>query len=119
MLVTTNGGRAHLYRNEGAGDRGAVRLTLRGTRSNRDGIGARIRAKAGRQTLTRYVRTGSSYLSQSELPVTLGLGAATQAEEVVVDWPSGLRDALGALPAGRAFVVTEGRGVTSQVPLSR
>ena len=49
--------------------------------------------------------------------MTLGLGAAKQADDVVVDWPSGMRDALGALPAGRAYVVTEGRGVTGQEPL--
>jgi hypothetical protein len=119
LLVTTNGGRAHLYRNESDASGGAVRLTLQGARSNRDGIGARVRAKVAGQTLTRYVRTGSSYLSQSELPVTLGLGAATQANEVVVDWPSGARDTLGALAAGRAYVITEGRGVTSQTPLRR
>ena len=64
-----------------------MRVTLRGTRSNRDGIGALVRAKVGQTWQTRMVRTGSSYLSQSELPVTFGLGAA---------------DAIGELHGGLA-----------------
>jgi hypothetical protein len=119
VLVTTNGGPAHLYRNDLGLTHGAVRVTLQGTRTNRDGIGARIRARVGTMRLTRDVRTGSSYLSQSELPVTIGLGSAKQADEVVVEWPSGTRDAVGALATGRSYVITEGRGITSQQPLER
>ena len=114
VLITTNGGPAHLYRNDLELARGAVRITLVGGRTNRDGIGARIRARVGSARLTRMVRTGSSYLSQSELPVTLGLGTSRQADEVVVEWPSGARESVGPLAAGRAYVVTEGRGITSQ-----
>jgi hypothetical protein len=119
VLVTTNGGPADLYRNDLGLTHGAVRVTLQGTRTNRDGIGARIRARVGTRRLTRDVRTGSSYLSQSELPVTIGLGSAKQADEVVVEWPSGTRDAVGALATGRSYVITEGRGITSQQPLER
>jgi hypothetical protein len=60
------------------------------------------------------VRTGSSYLSQSELPVTFGLGRRDRVDEAIVEWPGGGRDTIGALRAGRAYVVTEGKGVTSE-----
>jgi hypothetical protein len=119
VLITTNGGAAYLYRNDsGAPDR-SVRLTLRGMRSNRDGIGTVIRARVGSGDITRVVRTGSSYLSQSELPVTIGLAGSRSLDRVVVEWPSGTRDAIGALAAGKAYTVTEGRGITAERPLTR
>jgi len=118
VLITTNGGPAHLYQNDVAGAPRSVRLALRGVKSNRDGIGARVRAKAAGMPLTRLVRTGSSYLSQSELPVTLGAGRRARLDGVVVEWPSGARDALPPLDAGRHYEVTEGKGVTSSRPFA-
>jgi hypothetical protein len=117
VLVTTNGGPARLYRNDLAAARHAVRITLRGTRSNRDGIGALIRARLGSTPQTRMVRSGSSYLSQSELPVTFGLGAADALGEVIVEWPSGAKDKVQTLHAGHAYVITEGKGITGDLPL--
>lgn len=118
VVVTTNGGPAHLYRDDLETSNHSVRLTLRGVRSNRDGIGARVRARLESTWLTRLVRTGSSYLSQSELPVTFGLGARTSIDEAIVEWPGGGRDAVGTLRAGHSYVVTEGRGITSDRPLA-
>jgi hypothetical protein len=60
------------------------------------------------------VRTGSSYLSQSELPVTLGLGDRTTLDELIVEWPSGGRDTVRSLTAGTAYTIGEGKGVTAQ-----
>jgi hypothetical protein len=119
VLVTTNGGPAHLYRNRLSLPNGAVRLNLRGSRSNRDAIGARVRMRVGSSWLTRLVRTGSSYLSQSELPLTFGLGPRSAADEVIIEWPSGTQEKIGSLAAGRIYTVTEGRGVTSNQPLRR
>jgi hypothetical protein len=119
VLLTTNGGPASLYRNDLAGPRGAVRITLRGTRSNRDGIGAALRAKTGQVWQSRMVRTGSSYLSQSELPITFGIGTAEAIAELTVDWPSGTKDRLRSIRAGRAYVITEGRGITSEMALAK
>ena len=96
---------------------GAVRVTLRGTRSNRDGMGSLVGAKVGQTWQTRMVRTGSSYLSQSELPVTFGLGAANAIGELTVAWPSGAKDQVWSVRAGRAYVITEGRGMTSDTAL--
>ena len=74
VVITTNGGPAHLYRNDLAAVEPQRPAHATGTRSNRDGIGARVRARIGSTWQTRLVRTGSSYLSQSELPLTFGLG---------------------------------------------
>ena len=118
VLITTNGGQPRFYRNDLAVPHRGVRLSLRGTRSNRDGVGARVRMRSGTTWLTRLVRTGSSYLSQSELPVTVGVGARDRMDEAIVEWPSGGREVIGALRAGRRYVVTEGKGITSDTPLT-
>ncbi len=113
-LITTNGGPVHLYRTDLAAGARSVRLRLVGTTSNRDGIGARATVRVGPASASRIVRTGSSYLSQSELPLTFGLGSASKADEVTIVWPSGARDALGALDGGVEYTVTEGKGVTAR-----
>jgi hypothetical protein len=119
VLITTNGGPASLYRNDVATGAKSVRVTLRGVKSNRDAVGAHVRVKVGPSWLTRMVRTGSSYLSQSELPLTIGLGAAPSADEATVQWPSGTTERLGPLKAGHSYIVTEGRGITSDTALGR
>ena len=118
VLVTTNGGPAKLYRNKVAAGNRALRVTLRGNKSNRNGIGARVKVRSGSAWLSRMVRSGSSYLSQSELPVTFGLGGRAAADQIIVDWPSGVQDKIGPLAAGRAYVITEGQGVTGTRNLS-
>jgi hypothetical protein len=114
VLVTTNGGPAHFYRNGIKSANRSVRITLRGTKSNRDGIGARVKARVGSAWQSRMVRTGSSYLSQSELPLTFGLSTGQAIEEMIVEWPSGARDHLGKLQAGRSYVITEGQRITGE-----
>jgi hypothetical protein len=119
-VVTTNGGPVHLYRTDVPPQNRSVRLRLVGnpqagrSGSNRDGIGARATVRVGQTSASRIVRTGSSYLSQSELPLTFGLGTAAKADEATIVWPSGKRDVLGALDAGQEYTVTEGRGVTAK-----
>jgi hypothetical protein len=113
VVLTTNGGQPRLYRNDLSASNRSVRLALRGTRSNRDGLGARVRVRLGSTWLTRPVRTGSSYLSQSELPVTFGLGNRETADEAVIEWPSGATQNIGALRAGRSYLVTEGKGAVA------
>jgi hypothetical protein len=118
VVVTANGGKAQLFRNDAVGGR-AVRLKLRGTRTNRDAVGARVTGRVGRQRVSRMVRTGSSYLSQSELVVTVGLGANAAFEDVAVEWPGQPPERLGRLDAGVLYEVTERRGVTGRVPFRR
>jgi hypothetical protein len=56
------------------------------------------------------VKTGSSYCSQSELPLTFGLGTADRVESIEVAWPSGQVDKIGSQAAGRTLTITEGAG---------
>ncbi|HRY48016.1 MAG TPA: CRTAC1 family protein [Candidatus Paceibacterota bacterium] len=85
-----------------------IRLKLVGTRSNRDAIGAWIQARVGDHTLSRQVMPTRSYLSQSELPVTIGLGDAPRVDSVEIEWPSGARQKIQ--PAiDRLTIITEPR----------
>jgi hypothetical protein len=63
-----------------------------GTKSNRDGLGAKITVRAGKRLLVDEVRSGSSYDSSSDLRVHFGLGAVTKIDSVEVRWPSGLTE---------------------------
>jgi len=111
LLLTTNNGSAYLYRNDVSNSYRSIRFHLVGTTSNRDAIGATVRVFAGGQQQTRMVRTGSSYLSQSELPVTFGMGKLDQIERVLIDWPSGKSEEYKGLKAGKTFQVTENKGI--------
>jgi len=111
ILMTTNKGPAYLFRNDQTAGNRSIRFRLVGTQSNRDGIGAQIKILAGGVEQTRFVRTGSSYLSQSELPVTFGLGKRDRIERVVIYWPSGRAEEYKELGAGRAYELTEGKGI--------
>ena len=121
VVVTANGGAPRLLRNDGGNDNHALRIRTMGTASNRDGIGARVDVTAGGETRWQVVKTGSSYLSQSELPVTFGLGGRSRADSVVVTWPSGVVDRLGAVRADRAITVEEGAGIVDSetIPTAR
>jgi hypothetical protein len=110
VLVTTNGGRPWLFHNEG-GTNHSLRVKLVGTNSNRDGIGAVVRVASGGAKQWQMLRSGSSYLSQSELVLTFGLGAATKADAIEIHWPSGQVDKLAGLAADQTLTVQEGKGV--------
>jgi len=81
-----------------------------GTRSNRDGIGARISVKNGERTLVDEVRSGSSYISQNDMRVHFGLGVRTKIDSVQVRWPSGLVEHFDNLPADTIYTLKEGSG---------
>ena len=100
LLLTTNQGPAYLYRNDLNSGNRSLRFRLQGTKSNRDGIGAMVRVTTPDGTQSRMVKTGSSYLSQSELTVTLGLARYNRAERVVIEWPSGQVQDFRNLSAG-------------------
>jgi len=112
VLVTTNGGPAYLFHNEG-GTNHSLRVKLVGTKSNRDGIGAVVHVTSGSDKQTKMLRSGSSYLSQSELVLTFGLEAHTQADAVEIDWPSGQIDRLAKVGAGETVTVQEGKGIVA------
>jgi enediyne biosynthesis protein E4 len=110
VLVTTNGGRAWLFHNEG-GKNHSLRVKLVGTKSNRDGIGAVVRLTSGGAKQWQMLRSGSSYLSQSELVLTFGLGGAARADAVEVQWPSGQVDTLSGVAGDQTITIEEGKGV--------
>ena len=113
VLLTTNNGAARLYRNDLTNGNRSVRLRLVGTKSNRDGIGTVVKAGIGSQFSTSMVRSGSSYLSQSELPVTFGLGPREYAEHLILYWPSGRVENFKNVRPGR-WVCTEGQGMVAE-----
>jgi hypothetical protein len=111
ILLTTNAGPAYLFHNEG-GTNHSLRIKLVGTKSNRDGIGAVVRVTSGADKQWKMLRSGSSYLSQSELILTFGLGAQTKADAIEIQWPSGQVDKVSNVNAGQMVTIQEGKGVT-------
>jgi enediyne biosynthesis protein E4 len=111
LLMTTNHGPAFLYRNDQLAGNRSIRFHLIGTKSNRDAIGAIVRIFYNGQTQLRTVRSGSSYLSQSEFPVTFGVGKQDAIERVVIDWPSGKSEEHTTLQAGKFYQATENKGI--------
>ncbi|HKQ96947.1 MAG TPA: CRTAC1 family protein, partial [Candidatus Polarisedimenticolia bacterium] len=114
VAYSTNNGPAALFRNDGGNGDGFVRLRLVGTASNRDGIGARLRLKAGARTLTRTLQSAASYASQSEGIVTFGLGSKPpKTVDIEVRWPNGRVETYPGLETGRLQVLTE-KGATDK-----
>jgi hypothetical protein len=109
LLMTTNNGPTRLFRNDQSGSR-SIRFHLRGTASNRDAIGALVRIEHGGTAQTRVVKTGSSYLSQSELALTFGVGQRDTVDRAVVTWPGGRTEEFKQL-RGRAYECIEGKGL--------
>ena len=112
VLMTTNNGPAYLFRNDQAGGNRSLRIRLTGTASNRDGIGATVRIFHGGTSQSRLVKSGSSYLSQSELPVTFGVGRRDRVDRVVIAWPSNRTEEFKAVATGRAYECVEGKGLS-------
>jgi hypothetical protein len=113
VLVTVNGGSPRLLRNDlPAAEAKWLRIRLQGNAPNLDAVGAVVTVFAGDLIQRRMVRTGSSYLSQSEInPVLIGLGDRTEADSVLVRWPtSGALERLGPAAAGETLSIAEGRG---------
>ena len=116
LLLSTNGGPAYLFENDaapGAPANKSLRIKLMGTKSNRDGIGTVVKVAMGGGAESQMMRSGSSYLSASELVLTFGLGQLNQADGVEIRWPSGQVDKLSSVAAGQTVTVTEGKGITA------
>jgi tetratricopeptide (TPR) repeat protein len=108
LLLTANQGAAYLLRNDTPRTGHVLRVVTQGTRSNRDGIGARLRLYTTRRQLTGMIRTGSSYLSQSTTAVTFGLASDEQLDRLEVSWPAGGVEVFRHLPMDTTFVAREG-----------
>jgi enediyne biosynthesis protein E4 len=111
LLVTTNNGQASLFRNDQLAGNRSLRFHLVGTKSNRDAIGAVVQIFHGGTTQSRMVKSGSSYLSQSELPVTFGVGKREMVDRVVISWPSGRTDEFKNVASAKSYECVEGQGL--------
>jgi hypothetical protein len=116
LLLTTNAGPAVLFRNENSSGNKSLRIKLVGVKSNRNGIGTMATVKANGERQMEMMRSGSGYLSSSELVLTFGLGKASQADEIELRWPSGQVDKLTKIAAGQTITVKEGAGIVQQRP---
>ena len=107
LLVSTNNGPPRLFRNDGGNANSYLRVKLVGKQSNRAGIGAVARVKSASGEQWRAVHSGSSYMSQSELPLTFGLGKDAIVERVEIEWPGGARQALEQVEPNKMIVIEE------------
>jgi hypothetical protein len=114
VVFTENNGPAHLWYNNSK-ERHFLRVHLQGTESNRDGIGARLRATVNGLTMERRVRAGSSYLSQSEKTVTFGLGERRDVDGLEVIWPSGRVEQFEQVAPDQEVLLVEGTGELAPV----
>jgi len=119
VVVSTNNGPAHLFRNHNANRNDLLRLKLVGTKSNRDAIGAKVLLTGANMRQLAMVKSGSSYQSQSELPLTFGLGRPGSVREVNLEvvWPSGRKESLSHVQPNQLLVIEEGKGIVSARPI--
>ncbi len=116
VLLTTNHGPAHLYRNDGGNANNFIRVRTTGAKSNRDGIGAIVRVESASGRQWSVVRSGSSYASQSDLAITFGLAKDATVAAIEVEWPSGAKDRVTNVAANQFVTIEEGKGITAKAP---
>ena len=122
LVFNVSNGPARLLRNDGGNANDLLRVRLIGTRSNRDGIGAKVTLKLpNAPAQLQMVKSGSSYLSQSELPLTFGLGKPVPGKLATLEitWPSGHNQTLSAIPPNHSITVQEGKTTIDSKPLTR
>jgi hypothetical protein len=110
LVATQNNGPGELWQNTTAPARHWLSLRLQGTRSNRDAIGARVAVRAGGRTLTRWVRSGGGYLSESDRRLHFGLGGAARVDGITVRWPLGQVEQFAGCAADEPRTLVEGQG---------
>jgi hypothetical protein len=106
--VANNGDPPTVLRNTCPHENHFVNFKLVGTKSNRDGLGARVRLTSGKISQIREIAAGGSYLSQSDLRANFGLGSITTVSTVEVAWPSGAQQVFHDMKADQFYVIQEG-----------
>jgi hypothetical protein len=120
LVLTTSNGPARLLRNDGANQNDMLRVKLIGARSNRDAIGAQVTLTTSTgQRMSAMVKSGSSYLSQSELPLTFGLGKPDPGRRIKLEirWPGGRKETLAGIKPDQFIVIKEGAGMVAATPI--
>jgi hypothetical protein len=118
ILIANVGQSADLLRNDGGNRSNSLVVRTIGSKSTRDGIGARLKLTVGGKILRRDVRAGSSYLAQNDPRVHFGMGKSSQAERLEILWPSGVVDVVLDISANQILTVQEGAGAIKQQKLS-
>jgi hypothetical protein len=119
IVISNVGDTADVLRNDGGNRGNSILVRTVGSRSNRDGIGARLKLSVGGKILVREVKAGSSYLSQNDMRVHFGLGNEPKADRLEIRWPSGAVDTIEGIEANQILTVREGSGVAARQPFVR
>ena len=114
ILLTENNGPVHLWRNDIEG-KNFMRVMLEGKTSNKDALGARVVVAVDGYKMDRIIRTGSSYLSQSEVTASFGLGYHTMVDSLSIFWPSGKRNTFKKIKKNREIFIKEGSNLTEDL----
>jgi enediyne biosynthesis protein E4 len=114
IVINNMNDKPTLLRNDLENTNRWLKVKALGTRSNRTGVGARVRIVAGQHAQIDEVRSGGSYISQSDLRLHFGMGAARKADLVEVRWPSGQVDVLKDVATNQVIWVKEGAGLVRQ-----
>jgi hypothetical protein len=114
ILLTENNGPVHLWRND-TEEESFLRVILEGKTSNKDALGARVVVTVDDHKMDRIIRTGSSYLSQSELTASFGLGYHTMVDSLSIFWPSGKRNTFKKIKKNREIFIKEGSNLTEDL----
>jgi hypothetical protein len=114
-LAHRTGPRLRFLHNQAASGAHYLAISLEGVECNRDAIGARVEIVAGDLRRAREVRAGEGYLAQSSSVLTFGLGTTEEVEDVIVSWPGGETEHLGALAVDRRWSVVQGSGAATEV----
>ena len=110
ILIADLDGPPQLLRNDGGNANNSILIKTVGVKSNRDGIGARVKVVAGDLVQVDEVRSGDSYLSQSDMRLHFGLEKRTKIDSIEVRWPSGAVDKINGVGVNRIITIKEGQG---------
>ena len=110
IFIVNNNQTATLLRNHGGNRNHWLMVKTVGTKSNRDGIGARVKVVTGALAQVAEVQSGSSYLSQNDLRLLFGLGSHTTVDQVEVRWPSGIVETFKNVAVDQILILTEQKG---------
>jgi hypothetical protein len=113
VIVNNLDGPPTLLRNDGGTGHHAILIKCDGTRSNRSGIGTRVKVTTGAHSQIAEVMSGSGYYSQNDFRLHFGLGKAATVDSVELAWPSGVKEAFRDLPANQLVVFQETKGIAS------
>ena len=114
ILVNNNGEAPQLLRNDGGNANHWLSILLIGTRSNRDGVGTRVKVSAGTLTQFDQKKGGMSYQSAQDPRLHFGLGSHTLIDSLEIDWPSGAKTKLGGIKADQIIAIQEGTGIVER-----